>query len=120
MNPNLGRLLAAADPEDRQWLEQALARWRDGEPLEHALGLSGPRAVKQRNAALRRAADLLDLAGELSPWARAGRLEKAIRYFGGRNNDSLLAKTIAEIIELESSNGVRPVRCQRAIYEIIR
>lgn len=119
--PRLQRVMEAAQPEDRMWLEAALARWRDGEPLDHALGLAGPRAIKQRNAALCRAADLLDPAGDLSDWQRAGKVEKAIRYFAGRkNDDSLLAQTVAEIINLESLNGVRPVRCQRAIFEIIR
>lgn len=117
----LDRLLAAtkADRELHTWLTQALAEYRAGMPLEHALGLAGPRAVRRRDAAIRRLADLLDPAGELRPWPLAARVERAIAGFGRlRHRESLLAKTIAEIIEIES-RGVKAVRCQRGIYRII-
>lgn len=119
MSDRLARLLAhtRTDPELHAWFAKALADWRGGMSLEHALGLGGPRAVRQRDAALRRAADLIDPAGEMSSWKRAAKVEKAIRYFNRvRSHDSPLAIAIAEAIEIES-RGIKRVRCQRSIFE---
>lgn len=125
---DLDRLLEAtrSDPEIHAWLDQALQRYRAGEPLERALGLAGPEATKQRNAALRRAADLLDPPGALSAWQRAKRLEETLRRFEAiaRHRSlkslSLLQQTLAHILQLERAHGVRAVRCQRALFEVIR
>ncbi len=57
------RLIAStadADPEAHAWLAQGLQRWRDGEDLQHALDLVGPGANQAAEAALFRAALLLD------------------------------------------------------------
>lgn len=72
------RLLAIAEPELQAWLSQAVEKWRRGTPLDRALGLSGPPAMKARDEALRRAAE--HVAGK-STWARAGNLERAINHF---------------------------------------
>lgn len=77
----LARLQALADAGDAElaaWLGAGLARWRAGEPLEKALDLTGERA---RNAALLRAARLLDPQGTLGAWRTARLLARAVARF---------------------------------------
>lgn len=128
----LTRLRHAAvqhDPEVAAWLDAALQAWRNGEDLDCALGLAGTQAVRARNAAIRRAADLLDREGALSAWARAGRVEAAVRHYEAvvwprrgspRATDSPLKLAMHEWLTLEGAEGVRPVRVQRALYNIVR
>lgn len=128
----LNRLVEAVDdPELRDWLRGALEAWRAGEDLDRALGLAGAQAVRARDAAIRRVADLLDRDGPFSTWAKAGRLEAAIRHYEAviwprrhsaphRLADTPLKAALHEWMQMEAANGVRPVRVQRALYEILR
>lgn len=64
------------------WLAEGFARHAAGEPLEHALRLDRANRIRQRDAALLRAADALGPTA--STWALAGLLEAAVRRFRSR------------------------------------
>lgn len=127
----LDRLLEITrnEPELYAWLTRALARYRQGERLERALGLAGARAVLVRNATVRRVADLIDRDGSLRPWPRAAEVARRVRHFEAtawprlrarEDRDELpaLKKALLEWLEIEQAEGVRPVRCQLAIYRL--
>ncbi|PWG62525.1 hypothetical protein DEM34_12150 [Spiribacter halobius] len=122
---------AVDDPELQEWLRGGLEAWRAGEDLDRALGLSGPQATKARDAAIRRCADLLDRHGALSTWAKAGHVEAAMKHYESivwprrhslpkRLADTPLKAALHEWMTMETANGVRPIRVQRALYEILR
>lgn len=80
----LQRLIALArehDPSLYAWLASATAEYQSGENLERALGLCGPGAMRERDAALREAADWLDPKGQMAASRRAQRLAERIRSF---------------------------------------
>lgn len=119
------------DPDLLRWFDQAVQQWRDGELLERAMGLSGPRAVRTRNAAVRRVADLVDAAGELSLWRRAEEVRRHVSHFesvvwprlrqqAGSDDLPPLKATLRTWLTVESSEGVRPIRNRRSIFEVIR
>ena len=118
-------LIEHGAPDLHTWLAEALDDYRAGLPLEQALGISGPKAIKARNSALRRAARYLDPDEQHSTWARAERVARALRRLDRcatryRDGGSPLRQTLVRILEVEAGEGVRPVRSQRAIYELIR
>lgn len=108
-------------PEDlQQQFAAALESYRDGEALDHALGLAGPRAIKARDAAIRRAGDLMD--PDLSAWAVAAKLEKQRRHMDRvvlprRAPETPLEHALASWIELDT--GLRPITRQRAIFAVL-
>lgn len=80
----LQRLIALArehDPDLYAWLASADADRRDGMPFDRALGLSGPRAIRERDEALAAAAEAMDPKGLASTWARAGKLAARLEMF---------------------------------------
>lgn len=80
----LQRLIALArehDPSLYAWLAPAVAEYQSGENLERALGLCGSRAVRERDEALCAAAEAMDPKGQLSTWARAGKLAARLPQF---------------------------------------
>lgn len=114
----LKRIAATAEPELRAWLLEAVEQYElGGEGLESALAVTGTRALIRRNEVLLQAGDLLDPEGELSPWARAGLLEEAIKQFKSRgdSNNADLDRLIAEALDF------RQTRCsQRWLYELMK
>lgn len=77
----LARRAAAGivDEQVLRWLAEGFARHAAGEPLEHALQLDRASRIRQRDAALLRAAHALG-EGPIT-WAAAVALEAAVRRF---------------------------------------
>ena len=123
------RLLAItrnADPDLYLWLAEALADYHAGLPLEQALSLAGPRAVKIRDNALREAARLLDPKGQLSTWGLAGKLADRIgsfersvwpRYRGTPAAESMGVNDA--LLQVFRAGGHVP-RTQRALFEVLK
>lgn len=114
------------DPALHRWLSEAHQRWQQGERLEQALELAGGRAVRLRDSALIAAADGLDPKGQLSTWARAGRLalrigsfERAIwpRY---RNDPTANSEGVTQALIQAFRLGVSIPRTQRSLYSVLK
>lgn len=92
----IGRAIAALEagempePGDVMHLAASWRRWRSGLPWEQAIGVAGPLRLAQRNNALRQAAAVLG-DEDLEPWALAGRLEQALRWFEANRWPSIQA-----------------------------
>lgn len=77
----LARLVAAGivDEQVCAWLADGFARHAAGEPLEHALRLDRANRIRQRDAALLRAAQAI--SARSITWSTAVALEEAVRRF---------------------------------------
>jgi hypothetical protein len=113
-------------PEALPWLQGGLRAYlAGGQPLEDALGLTRPNRVKVRNAALMRAARILDDGRGRPPWELAGLLEQAIRRFEGDTLKRIRAGTAMELSPLNSAlaeawgGGARPLRSRRRLYDLL-
>lgn len=127
----LERLLSLAQPdaEVHRWLASALAEWRRGGiSLDRSLGLTGPVAIRARDAALRRAAALLD--DGRTPWETAGKLERAINHFETTAWKRLryqappdlppLKLALYEAFMVAELGRLQMLRCRRALWNLIR
>ena len=114
------------DPSVSKWLCYAFGEYLAGRAsLETALGLDRARRVRERNAALLRAAAVIKGRKTLSPWALAGMLANAIKRFERRalpvwstfprGKLSELNRAILEALEAST----RIPRTQRKLYELL-
>lgn len=111
----LKRVAETAAPEDRAWLLAAIAIYEGGDGLESALGVKGTRALIRRNECLIEALRVIDPDESLSPWKRAGELEKEIKRVECRGaRDTTLDALIAEAMSCGQM-----LRSQRWIYELM-
>lgn len=117
--------LAAGDcsPDVVKWLIQGATKYLDGEGLDIALGLDRNSLLRERNAALRRAANLLDLGD--GPWKTAGRLAVAIKrletrtlplYRRGQASPSPIDQALVDAF----ATGCRIPKTQRKLHDFLR
>lgn len=125
----LQRLIALArehDPVAYAWLLDALADHRDGMALDQALGLAGPRAVRERDRALAEAATGMDPRGLLSTWARAGVLAERIESFEAvvwpryRDDPTADSRGVNAALVAAFRSGARVPRTQRALHDVLK
>ena len=116
----------SADVDLYLWLTEALADYHAGMPLEQALALAGPRAVRVRDDALREAARLLDPNGQLSAWALAGKLAERIGRFERsvwpryRDTPAAESRGVNDALLQVFRAGVLIPRTQRALWTILK
>jgi len=125
MTTALIRRLADGDnsPDVFQWMAQAAKKYLRGETIDTALGLDRSSLLRERNAALYRAADLLDRGG--GPWCTAGLLAASIKRFENRMLQ-LYRRGLAEPSPVDQAlidafaTGQRIPKTQRKLYDILR
>lgn len=117
---------AAAGEIDAQvldWLAEGFARHAAGEPLEHALRLDRANRIRQRDAALLRAAEALGPAP--STWALAGMLEAAVRRFRSRVWPRVRAGGVVDLLPVDEAlldahaTGTRVPATQRSLFDLL-
>lgn len=119
----LRQVVAEHDVGLAHWLDQGLDRWREGETLERALELTAADATLARDAALRRAARILDPEGQRRPWPLACELAELVRCHERdqgprrRADPSPLQAALAEAFEAAGARGVPT--SQRGLYRIL-
>jgi hypothetical protein len=116
--------LASADPVVSAWLSHGVTRYRSGERLDVALGLTGAAAVNARNQALLDAAADLDEPG-LSRWALAGRLEDSIKHFETlvlpriRRGAQIPLSPLQGSLMAALSSGASMLRSRRRLFDLL-
>lgn len=125
MTSLLARRLADGDnsPDVVQWVSRGVAKYLRGEGLYEALGLDRSSLLRERNAALRRAADLLDLGD--GPWKTAGRLAAAIKRFETRTlplyrRGQASPSPIDQALLDAFATGCRIPKTQRKLHDFLR
>ncbi len=111
-------LVSVSDPELLAWLRGGLDKYRGGEELGRALGISGPTAIEARNEAIRSAVRLTDPDGGMSDWGKARLLAQYLDgSLSARGNQQL--KEALRVVGKESkySQGLRSVR---RIYDVLK
>lgn len=127
----LQRLIALTREHDAglyAWLAAAVVDHRTGLPLDQALGLSGTRAVRERDEALAAATEAMDPRGLLSTWARAGRLSNRLAHFefaiwpryADKPTSAPPAGGVNHHLVRAWRTGQRIPRSQRALFEILK
>ena len=124
MTAALIRRLADGDnsPDVFQWMAQAAKKYLRGETIDTALGLDRSSLLRERNAALYRAADLLDRGD--GPWKTAGRLAASINRFENRTLP-LYRSGLAEPSPVDQAlidafaTGQRITRTPRRLYDML-
>jgi hypothetical protein len=125
MSTELARRAASGDraPEVLAWLAAGLRRHLDGDDLEHSLGLDRASRLRERNRALKEAAD--HLAAD-TPWRTACRLAAAIRRYEARirphieRRHSTPLAPAEEAIRRAFDTGQRVPSTARNLFELIR
>ncbi|MAT50303.1 MAG: hypothetical protein CMK32_03855 [Porticoccaceae bacterium] len=109
-----GRIPAEAEA----WLVEGFKRYKQGIPLEEALGLTSAGRRAARDEAYRKAAALLVSDGKISTWDAAGQIARKVKTLRCvveiRGDDAL-----THIIKESLASGARPVTTARGIYNII-
>ena len=113
--------------EEVDWMRAGLRRWMTGqeEDLPRALGLHGGERVRARNAALCRAAVLLDVGQGLGRWPLAEALAQRLRRFEAVHGARIRAAGpdgfdgLDRELALSLAAGARPLRSARRIFEIL-
>ncbi len=105
-------------PSVARWLSAGLHRYRATGDMGAALGLNRPGALRTRNTALRRAAELI--APNERPWTQAGALKQAIDNFESvsKKREYLTGWRLEVWRALNA--GVSVPRSQNQLHEIIK
>lgn len=118
---------AAAGELDTQvldWLRAGFEQYARGDcTLEQALRLDRASRIRQRDAALLRAAEALGPAS--SAWALAGRLEVAVRRFRSRVWPRVRAGIVVDLPPVDEAlmdahaTGTRVPATQRSLFDLL-
>ena len=93
------------------FLNDAVQRLEHGLPADQAMELSGPGAIRQRDALLRQAAGL---TGEASDWRAAGALAKRIAQLPHRRHPEAIDRLL-----VASSRCATVPQSRRRLYSIL-
>ena len=126
MSIELAHRAATGDlsPEVVAWMAEGMRRHLDGDDLEHALGLDRAARLRQRNRALRAAAELLDQ--DDGAWRCAKRLADAIRRYESRikpllkRNPHMALPPLDAALRQAFDAGERVPSTERNLYELIK
>lgn len=108
------------------WLVQAMAAHIQGEKIETALGLDRSSRLRERNSALREAANILRGDDLQYTWATAGRLAKSIKRFESRIQPVLRFKPFHELSPVDAAIaraflcGVPLPKTQRKLWDFLK
>lgn len=109
------------------WLRAGMRRYLRGEAstLEVALRLTGANRVAARNAALLKAARMIEDGDYMSTWSLAGKLHDAVTRFETviaprlyRNPETPLCP-IDQAIQAARQSGARPLQSRRRLFDLL-
>jgi hypothetical protein len=125
----LASRLVAGEPPDAEclaWLRAGFARFlRGAGPAGVCLRLTGASRIAARNAALARAANLIDCGRGISAWALAEELRQAVVRFQSVTLPRIQRGDAGELTPVQSaladafSSGALPLTSRRRLYGLL-